>query len=260
METMKAQRALHLKKEQRRMDNRRQDLLNQLEVAAAKRPFVPEDFLSTSFQIMYGLPTELQLRATVHISERYLPIFEKKWPGLTWCRQLLGDIDAWHSAEGEGTPDVPHEADSAESAYYFSFIYLLCGYHYKDDPVALTAGVCGTIFQAVCARALNVWLADDAIAARIEQERDAYNRIEEEDRPPEPKYFYDLWTPEHSSFDNVAFMAVYRREWMHIAEWLRTEEVWKYPEPDDLDAMKRGLKRWERHEFCPMGPERTEPE
>jgi hypothetical protein len=256
------------------MDNRRQNLLNQLEAAAAKKPFVPEDFLSISFQIMYGLPMELQLRAAIHICERYLPIFEKKWPDLTWCRQLVGDIDAWHRAEGEGTPDVPDEADSAESAYYFGFIYLLCGYHDKDDPVAFTSGVCGTMFEAICARAINVYLADDAIAARIEQEKDAYHRmkdayyrnedgtyrLEEEDGPPEPDHFRDLWKPEHKRYLNVAYDAVYRREWRHIAEWLRAEEVWKYPEPDDMDAMMRGLKRWEAKEFYPMGPERKEPE
>jgi hypothetical protein len=242
------------------MDNRRQDLLNQLEAAAAKRPFVPEDFLSTSFQIMYGLPTELQLRAAVHMCERYLPIFEKKWPGLTWCRQLLSDIDAWHRAEGEARPVVPDEADCAETAYYFGFTHLLCAYNYKDDPVVLTAGLCGTMLQVICARALNVWLADDAIAARIEQERDAYNRIEEEDQPPEPAYFYDVWKPEHNAYDNVAFDAVYRREWLHVAEWLRAEAVWKHPEPDDMEAMMRGLKRWEKHAFCPMGPEGAEPE
>lgn len=256
------------------MSNRRENLLNQLEKAAAKEPFVPEDFTSLSFQIMYGLPTELQLRAALHVCERYLPIFERKWPDLAWCRQLISDIDAWHRTEGEGTPDVPHEADSAVSAYYFGFIHLLCGYHNKDNPEVLTAGVCGTIFDAVCARAINVYLADDAVAARIEQDKAAYHRMkdahhrnedgsyreEEEDYPPEPAYFSDLWKPEHNRSLNAAYEAVYRREWRHVVGWLRTEKVWNYPEPADMEAMTRGLKRWEAHEFYPMGPERKEPE
>lgn len=254
------------------MKNRRDNLLDQLEVAAAKKPLVPEDFTSLSFQILYGLPTELQFRGALHICERYLPIFERKWPNLTWCRQLISDIDAWHQAEGQGTPDVPVEADSAESAYYFGFIHLLGGYHDKDDPAVLTAGVCGTIFEAVCARAINVYLVDDAIAARIEQEQAAYLRMkdahhrnedgtyrdDEKDYPAEPTYFYDLWSPEHNRSLNVAYDAVYRREWRHLADWLRAQEVWNYPEPD-LDAMMRGLKRWEAHEFYPMGPERKDP-
>ncbi len=127
---------------------------------------------------------------------------------------------------------------------------------------------------AAYARARNVWLADDAIAARIEKEKDAYHRMEdayyrnedgsyrmeEEDRPPEPDHFYDLWKPEHSDYHNVAFVAVYRREFQRIAEWLHAETVWQYPEPEDLEAMRRGLERWKDHDFLPMGPQRTEPD
>jgi hypothetical protein len=251
-------RPIRRKREKKRMDNRRQDLLNRLEAAAAKKPFVPEDFLSISFQILYGLPTELQLRAACHMCERYLPIYEKKLPGSDWCRQLLGDLDAWFRAEREATPDIPDESDSADTLYHYGFTNLLVAYHYKDDPASLTAGICGTIIHVVHARAQNVFLADNAVAARLEKERDVWKSIEEEHRPPAPDSFSQLWQPEHSSFDNVAFDAVYRREWLHVAEWLRAEGVWKYPEPDDLDAMMRGLKRWEAHQFCPMGPERTD--
>ncbi len=48
------------------------------------------------------------------------------------------------------------------------------------------------------------------------------------------------------------------RECLHVVEWLRAEEVWKYPEPDDLDAMMRGLKRWEDEECTPLHPDRKE--
>jgi tRNA A37 threonylcarbamoyladenosine biosynthesis protein TsaE len=54
-----------------------------------------------------------------------------------------------------------------------------------------------------------------------------------------------MYRTEHRAFDNVAFQAVYRRECIHVVEWLRTKEAWKYPEPDDLDAMRHGLERWE---------------
>jgi hypothetical protein len=130
------------------------------------------------------------------------------------------------------------------------------------------------IIHVVGARARNVWLADDTVAARIEKEEDAFHRMkdayyltedgsyreEEEDGPREPEYFNDLWKSEHSASDNVAYLAVYCRECLHLVEWLRAQEVWKYPEPDDLDAMMRGLKRWEDRECTPMGPERTEGE
>jgi hypothetical protein len=257
------------------MENRRQDLLNQLE-AATKKPVRTDDdlvslnheFHSLGFQILYGLPEELQFRAAFHSCERYLPIFEKKQPGSTWVRQLLGDIDAWHRAEGDATPDGPDESDSADTHYHCGFTDLLVGYRYRDHPACLTAGVCGMIIHVVWARAGNVFLADDAIAARIEQEEDAFRRMkdayyltedgtyrdEEEDGPREPKYFHDLLKPEHSAFDNVAFQAVYCRECLHVVEWLRAEEVWKYPEPNDLDAMRHGLKRWEECECTFLTP------
>jgi len=208
---------------------------------------------------MYGLPWELQIRGACYACERYLPIFEAKWGGVSWPRQLLGDVDAWHRMHGRGTEDAPEEADSADGSYLFCFDFLLSAYHHQDDPVSLTAGSCGPMGYAAHARARNVWLADDPEAARIEKEESAHYRIDEEYRPPKPRSFDELWKPEHNVYDNVAFIAVYRREWAIIAAWLRAEAVWQYPEPD-LDAMMRGLERWEAHEFYPMGPERTEPE
>lgn len=261
------------------METRRRNLLNQLEAAANKSVCAHEDlvalndaFISLTFQIMYGLPTELQLRAALHKCERYLPIFEKKQPGSSWARQLIGDMDAWFRAERDSTPEIPDDSDSADTSYQYGFTNLLVGYHYRDDPACLTAGVCGMILHVVNARAQNVFLADDPIAARIEQEKAAYHRMkdahhrnedgtyreDEEDWPPEPAYFNDLWKSEHSASDNVAFLAVYCRECRLVAEWLRAQEVWKYPEPDDLEAMKRGLKRWEEGEFTPLLPERKE--
>lgn len=241
------------------MDDRRRDLLNRLEAAADKKPRVPEDFLSLSFQILYGLPSDLQFRAAFHMYERYLPIHEKKWPGVTWPRKVLGDLDAWLRAEGEATPDEPDDIDSADLGYQASFTDLLCAYRYRDDPASLTGGLCSTMLAMIHVRAQNVFLADDPVADRLKKEHRAWHLIEEEHRPPEPESFDQLWQPEHSAYDNVAFDAVYRREWLHVVEWLRAEAVWKHPEPDDMDAMMRGLKRWEAHAFYSMGPPRAEP-
>jgi len=260
---MKARRALHFKKVRRRMNDRRQDLLNQLE-ATAKIPFGPEDFILISFQILYGLPSDLQLRAALHMGERYLPIFEKKQPGSTGARQILGDLDGCFRTERESTPDILDESDSADTTYRSGFMNLLVGYHHRDDPACLTAGACGMISHAIVARAQNVFLADDPVVIRLQKEHDAWwdawGAVEEELWPPQPESFNQLWQPEHNSSRNVAFDAVYRRKWAYVAEWLRAEAVWTYPEPDDMEAMMRGLKRWESFECCPMWPERTEPE
>ena len=241
------------------MDERRKDLLNRLEAAADKTPRVPEDFLSLCFQILYGLPSDLQFRAAFHMYERYLPIHEKKWPGVTWPRKVLEDLDAWFRAEGEATPDEPDDIDSADLGYQASFTDLLCAYRYRDDPACLTGGLCRTMLAMIHVRAENVFVADDPVAAQLWKEDRAWwitwGSTEEEQRPPQPESFDQLWQPEHNPGENVAFKAVYRREWLHVVEWLRAEAVWKYPEPDCLDAMMRGLKRWEAHAFYSMAPE-----
>jgi len=248
------------------MEDRRRDLLNRLEAAArtAEMETLPEDLPSLCFQIMYGLPSELQLRAALHMFERYLPIHEKKWPEITWPRQVLGDVDAWFRAHGEATPDEPDDVDAADLKYQASFTDLLCAYRYRDDAACLTAGLCSTVLGMVHTRAENVFVADAPVASQIWKERRAWwitwDSVEEEHRPPQPEPSSPLGPLEQRTFHNVAFEAVYRREWLHVVEWLRGEAVWKYPEPDDMDAMARGLERWKPHEGHSMGPERTEPE
>lgn len=199
---------------------------------------------------------------------------EKKWPDVTWPRTILADLDAWFRAEGEATPDEPADIDVADLMYEAHFTDLLCAYRYRNDPVCLTAGTCAMILGVIHARARNVFLADNPVADRLNKEKRAYDRIkdahhrnedgsyseDEADYPPEPAYFSDLWKPEHRSRDNVAFQAVFRREWFHVAEWLHAQVVWNYPEPDDLDTMMRGLKRWEDAWCYSLGPERADGE
>lgn len=62
------------------MNTRRQDLLKKLEGAAASTPALRlyDECSAICFQIMYGLPWELQIRAACSMCERYLPIFEAK--------------------------------------------------------------------------------------------------------------------------------------------------------------------------------------
>ncbi len=251
------------------MDTRRQDLLNRLEVAAKKNVRTHEElvvlkdtFIPHIFQIIYGLPEELQFRAAFHMCERYLPIFEKKQPGSTWARQLIGDLDAWFRAERDSTPEIPDEADSADTSYQYGFTNLLVGYHYRDDPACLTAGVCGTILHVVSARARNVFLADDPMVIQFEEEDRAWwatwGDVDQAHWPPQPDAMRQLAQPEHSASDNVAYLAVYSRECLHVVEWLRAEKVWTYPEPNDLDVMMRGLERWKEGECTPLLPERKE--
>jgi hypothetical protein len=260
METIKAQRALRLKKEQRRMDNRRQDLLTKLEetLATVAPERLEAEGQALCFQILYGLPPELQIRAAGCMLQRYLPIFERKQPSLTWPRQVLEDRDGWNGRWSHESPDYPEGADTADWHYWSAFNPFFHARHFKDDPVRLAANVCCTMADVAQARARHVWLADDPEAARIQREEDAFWAIDQElpaDAPPAnpPAYFKELESPAHGRYYNAAFIAVYRREWLHVAEWLRVEAVWQYPEPEDLDAMMQALADWRARDFRPMG-------
>ncbi len=250
---MKAQRALRLKKVQRRMDNRRQDLLKKLEeTAAAVTPERLEaECKAICFQILYGLPPDLQIRAGCYMLQRYLPIFEKKQPNVTWARRILEDSD------GGVMPDHPDRADSANADYWHGMSSLLRARWYKDDPARRTANACCAMANVAEARARNVWLVDDPEAASIQREEDAFWAIDQQlpaDAPPPdpPALFKELESPAHGRYYNAAFIAVYRREWGIVAAWLRSEDVWQYPEPEDLDAMMQALARWQSEPLFPI--------
>jgi hypothetical protein len=148
----------------------------------------------------------------------------------------------------------------ADRIYTFCFDALLSAYHDRDHPPSLTSGACCAIAHAAHARAENVWVADDPVGVLIWEKTWEYYQIEEERRPSEPPFSYEQeYDPEHQDRENVAFMAVYRREWAHAAAWLTAEAVWQYPEPEDLDAMMRALERWNDHDHLPMGPGHADP-
>ncbi len=243
------------------MNTRRQKLLNQLKEAAATA--MPErladECRAICFQILYRLPPELQIRAASSMLERYLPIFEKKQPSLTWTRRILEDPDGCNGPVWSGvTPEYPDGADPADRHYWGAFDPFIDARRYKDDPVRLAANASDTMADVALARAQNVWLADDPEAARIEREEDAFWALHQEYRPDAPDpvppaLFKELESPAHGRYYNVAFIAVYRREWLHVAEWLRAEAVWQYPEPEDLDAMMQALAGWQARDFLPMG-------
>ena len=257
---MKTRQTPHPKKVRRNVDNRRKDLLKKLEETAAT--VAPErleaECQALCFQILYGLPPDRQIRAASSMLERYLPIFEKKQPSATWARRILEDSDGEAVPVWNGVmPDDPDRADSANADYWHGMSSLLHARWYKDDPARRTANACCTMAAAAQARARNVWLADDPEAARIQMEEDAFWAIDRElpaDAPPAnpPAYFKELETPAHGRYYNAAFIAVYRREWMHVVEWLRAEAVWQYPEPEDLDAMTQSLALWQRQPLFPI--------
>jgi hypothetical protein len=241
------------------METRRQELLRKLEEAAATA--VPDrraaDCKAICFQILYGLPLELQIRAAGCMLLRYLPIFEMKQPSFTWAREFLDDPDGWLGRWSREWPDDPNDADSADKQYLGAFVPFHYARKFKGDPVRLTANVCCSMADVANARARNVWLADDPEAARIEREEEAYYAAWREipgDAPPDPPAVCkELETPAHGRYFNAAFIAVYRREWSHVAKWLGTEAVWQYPELQDLDAMMRALAHWQSRNFDSLG-------
>lgn len=186
------------------------------------------------FRITYGLPAELQITMARLGINSYLPIFEKKWPAITWPRQLLGDVDQWVKQFGAQLPDEPDDPDPADAAFLFSFDALLLASSHPGDPLTLTSSCACAVISAINSRQSNVWIADDPEAVEMWK---TY------------RYF-----PGRSVAENVAAIAVAEREWKKVAAWLEERAVSSSPDEADVDEIEKGLARWEENEMLLIRP------
>ena len=207
------------------------------------------------FQSMYGLPWELQLRAACFIMGHYLRIFETKWPEAAWARTLINNVPDWHEQHGREVPDSPGHLDLADAAYMFCFDAVLFAYHYRDDLAVLAAASCCAISHAIQARSLNIWVADDPKGTFLQSKYMDLDHTGEVYTPTGPLCAERRISLKHQPENNVAYVAVARREWSKMSAWLTAEAVGDHVDLGDPDVVARALKRWEEHEFLLMWPE-----
>jgi hypothetical protein len=188
----------------------------------------------TAFRILYGLPVSTQLGLAQFAIQRYLRIFQRKWPAIIWPAQLLNDIGGWLISHGRSVPPEPDEPQPADSAFLFSFDALVLAASYPNDQLILASSCMAAVCSAINAMQCNVWMADDPEGVEL--------------------WMRQAYAPGRSVAENRPALAVAEREWEEIANWLIHEEVWQHPDTFAVEEIEGALARWKEHEMLLIVP------
>ncbi|MGB0387101.1 MAG: hypothetical protein ACPGWR_19975 [Ardenticatenaceae bacterium] len=206
---------------------RRKRLLDELRQSSSQEPW--GESAELCFKILYGLPPDLQIRLACFMMRRYLPIFEFKNHRVKWPRRLLNHIAQWATTHGREVPEEPENADAADAAFLYCFDALLLACAYPNDASTLTSSCVVGVDSAINARETNTWIYDDPEA-------------------------YQMWEQGEllagrSALENPGAIALSKREWRLVAQWLEQEEVWRYPDESDFEQIEEQLSRWMEREM-----------
>ncbi|WP_428268225.1 hypothetical protein [Haliangium sp.] len=194
-----------------------------------------EDADSTLFRVLFGIPAQIQIELALEITRRFLPVFRKNHPehtaAVAWAESVLGDLGAYYDARGVEVSDPPEKDAGGDASFWYALYALLDAVSYAKQGKLhrVTPACCTALIWAVGARSANIWYADDPDAVQ------AWN-----DGHGEPL----LGRGEH---ENLACLAVTKREWLIVADWLEQRQVGDYPEADE-DERERWLAWWQERE------------
>ncbi len=189
-----------------------------------------DDPVATLFRALYDLPTRTQVELAAYMTARYLPIFERRHPDVTWPRALVSDVGGYFGAHGPGLPDDVDDRFDGEAEFY----YCLCGLSdawramSAQDAEAVTRACATVVVWAIGARAENVRRADDPEGVRAWERGDEAALLGASTRA------------------NVAVEAVRAREWRVVADWLEDHDIAREHEVSESAAAdrERALARW----------------
>ena len=181
---------------------------------------------SLLFRVLYSLPAELQIGLARDTTARFLPIFHANHPNVTWPKTVLDDLHAYYSENEQALYDEPENSFGGDMSFNYALYALLRALSHaeKGNLPQVTPACCTALIWAVSARARNVWHADDPAAVRAFEERDREALAG------------------RSMHHNVAALAVKKREWLLVADWLEEHQVGDYPETDEVGAAER--EKW----------------
>ncbi|MBI1925452.1 hypothetical protein HYR99_14520 [Candidatus Poribacteria bacterium] len=187
------------------------------------------------FSLLYGIPSDTQVRLACTMISRYLPIFKARWPAITWPEHILNGMEQWIEQFGREVPEEPDAVNPADAAFLFCFDALLLALVYRTHHAILTSSCVAAINSAITARAANVWSADDPEAVKMWEAHG--------------------YCPGRSLVENSAAVAVTEGEWRVVAKWLSDEEGKTLPNEVNLDEVEQALAHWKQHEMLLMMPE-----
>jgi len=190
--------------------------------------------LETVFRILYGLPADIQMNLSKFVINQYLPVFQRKWPTITWPAKLMNDVNRWLINNGRNVPSEQDNLDPPDSIFLFSFDALVLAASYPNDRLILTSSCLVSVNSAINAVQCTAWIADDPEGVDMWRQQG---------------YF-----PGRSMNENRAAIAVAEREWEKIDIWLGNKEVWLQANEFSIEEIENSLARWREHEMLLILP------
>jgi hypothetical protein len=187
------------------------------------------------FRVLYGAPATDLLPLTAETIRRYLPVFEGRWPGVGWPREILDAPEEWLRKSGRARPDAPEPECDSDGKFLFSLDALLLATNYQDDVGILTSSCACGIIEVVGALALGSVDAKDVPdqVAGCGSTRPGKLLHRDPDSPLE---------------------IARSREWQNFLDLLVPTEIVNYPDPQP-QQLEVGLALWERHAMLLIVPE-----
>ncbi|WP_428263091.1 hypothetical protein [Haliangium sp.] len=190
----------------------------------------------TLFRLLYGIPAEAQIELARHMTARYLPLFRSHRSDLRWVEDVLSDVDAYFSPDGRGFPEPPPDDIVQGDNQFMTAVFGLdhaWRHAHRGEQGQLTAVCCAILRNVVNAWAANVWRADEPHIVEA---------FEAGDRET---------ARGHGPHVNVASVAVTRREWLIVADWLDEHGVGDFPDTpaEDEPDCERWLAWWQDREY-----------
>ena len=210
------------------------DQISNLQRAVQECPW--RSHMELLFRILYGLPASVTIGIAIESLWRFLPAFQFRWPRHNWPIRILNDPYEWVRRHGWSIGSVPKYGGLKYGAYVAGFDALVNAIVYQDDQGCMASSSCVVISCARSAIVDNVWEADDPDAVRL--------------------WRISRLPPGRSAIENVASLAVARREWEVLIEFLSTEENARIFDSGRVNEVEAYLARWRGSgdEFFLTGP------
>jgi hypothetical protein len=191
------------------------------------------------YRILYGVPSAVVLPIAAEQIARMLPHFEKRWPGVTWPREIIEDPKRWIAHSGRSIPDSPERDTVAEARFVFSLDALLLAAAYPDDKSVLTSS-CACAIREIVSVGVELRAGESAFGEDVVEECEGCGAASKEKpaRGPESPIEY-----------------AHSREWQTVLDSLLARKLQDWPGPESPEHMEADLEAWEDHEGLLIVPE-----
>ncbi len=131
----------------------KQTWLERLSAAIADRRW--RDCPELIFRVLYHSLSDHQVSLAQDMLRRYLPIFERHWPGTEWPRTIVDHPADWVARSGRELPLEPSPDHLGDAGFLFALDGLLLGIAYRSQPRILTSSAVCAILEVIEAHASN---------------------------------------------------------------------------------------------------------